>query len=504
MKRVRDAYEADGGPATRMRHQEEAEPASGIGRYDEPRSILGDGHARRCIRLRRASALLELPCCRAANASVGVRLSRRGVPRDIVRDILALAFALPGEAERRAARTSDDAFLAAAESLEAIRARHALENKAWEENPDPESFGPGWRHGREVDDFRAGESSTRLDPPLRPDALETAVREALAGPPGLTDVGRTLTLLAASPEAYEVDWQNDMGQQDGSFSPLFPWEANFPGLIGCATLTVKSSVLKEEGVWMGGATRRMRTLAEKGYDGESYDYYRAEVMGEFALAPTERSFTALSGSVFSVSELALAVTSIPESWRQIGRYFGLVYGQGQQLYEVGYEPVLSCGRWEKLEFSDRPDDDRPPKFASCTLVADLDNAKFQLADGGRGVLEVQWKVSYEDDWHDHTELHFDKYTGRDGNFCHPSDILKMWDWDEDLTCRYDRHDPEFESDEESPLSPLMKLRKKCIDRARWAPEYKREPNALLITEHSKPLPDFSSFASNSDSESESD
>ncbi|KAH8050232.1 hypothetical protein JL720_15424 [Aureococcus anophagefferens] len=189
--------------------------------------------------------------------------------------------------------------------------------------------------------------------------------------------------------------------------------------------------------------------------------------------------------------------------RQIGRYFGLVYGQGQQLYEVGYEPVLSCGRWEKLEFSDRPDDDRPPKFASCTLVADLDNAKFQLADGGRGVLEVQWKVSYEDDWHDHTELHFDKYTGRDGNFCHPSDILKMWDWDEDLTCRYDRHDPEFESDEESPLSPLMKLRKNASI-ARWAPEYKREPNALLITEHSKPLPDFSSFASNSDSESESD
>ena len=62
---------------------------------------------------------------------------------------------------------------------------------------------------------------------------------------------------------------------------------------------------------MGGATRRMRKVAKKGYC--------TEVMGEFALAPTERSFTAPSGSVFSVSELALAVTSIPESWRQIGR-----------------------------------------------------------------------------------------------------------------------------------------------------------------------------------------
>ena len=494
MKCVRDASEADGGPATRMHHQEEAEPASGIGRYDEPRSILGDGHARRCVRLRRASALLELPCCRAANASVGVRLSRRGVPREIVRDILALAFSLPGEAERRATRTSDDAFLAAAESLEVMRARHDLENKAWGENRD-ESFGPAWRHGREVYDFHACESATkpRPDPPLRPDALETAVREALAGPPGLTDVGRTLTLLAASPEAYEVNWQNGMGQQDGLFSPLFPWEAKFPGLIGCATLTVKSSVIKEEGVWMGGATRRMRKVAKKGY--------YTEVMGEFALAPTERSFTAPSGSVFSVSELALAVTSIPESWRQIGRYYGLVYGQSRQLYEIGYEePVLTCGRWEKLEFSDRPDDDRPPKFASCTLVADLDNAKFQLADGGHGVLEVQWKVSYEDDWHDHTELSFDKYTDRDGDFCRPSDILEMWDYYEDLTCRYDRHDPDFESDEDPPLSPLMKLRKKCIDRARWAPEYKRKPNGHLITPYSKPMSDISSFASNSDSD----
>lgn len=113
----------------------ETDPASGMGKYDEPRSFLGDGHARRCIRLRRVSPCLEMPRCRAAVASLGVGLSRRGVPREIVRDIFALAFDLPSEAERRAEAASDDAFLADGGMVEGIRARHAAEFELFAEDP---------------------------------------------------------------------------------------------------------------------------------------------------------------------------------------------------------------------------------------------------------------------------------------------------------------------------------------------------------------------------------
>ena len=66
------------------------------------RSVLGDAHAARCLRLRQTLPRLEMPCVRAATATIGVLLDRARVPMEIRRTIYAMAFALPTDDERRA------------------------------------------------------------------------------------------------------------------------------------------------------------------------------------------------------------------------------------------------------------------------------------------------------------------------------------------------------------------------------------------------------------------
>ena len=79
--------------------------------YDEPRSVLGDRHAARCLRLRKTLPCLEMPCVRAATATIGLLLYRARVPREIRRKICALAFDLPDEEERAAEARRDAEFM---------------------------------------------------------------------------------------------------------------------------------------------------------------------------------------------------------------------------------------------------------------------------------------------------------------------------------------------------------------------------------------------------------
>ena len=52
---------------------------------DNARSLLGDDHAARCLRLRQTLPRLEMPCVRAATATIGVLLDRARVPMEIRR-----------------------------------------------------------------------------------------------------------------------------------------------------------------------------------------------------------------------------------------------------------------------------------------------------------------------------------------------------------------------------------------------------------------------------------
>lgn len=389
---------------------------------EQPRSILGDVHARRCLRLRRALPRLEMPCARAT-AEVGVLLMRKGVPRDVVRDVYALARGLRDPKDPAVVAASDDAFLAAGPLRESAEGF---------DGPFP-------------------------NPPLIPGALKKALREALSGRAGLTDVGRSLTLLAEAPEAYHLsEIYGCDGPPDALYSPLFPWEATFPGLVGCSTLTVRSTVGVERDVSMGGDARRMLETS----------YEHAE-RGTFALPPAERTFASprhARGAYFTVAELALAATSLPESWRHLPRYYDLTF------CETGGDPYLSQGRFKKLK---RPDayyekyfmtgrkptteDDCDATFAPATLATDLGRATFALAedDASRGVLSVEWEVSHGGAFGNESISFWDEPALCDK----PAAVLEAWDAAEEL--RGDR-------------GGLVGLRERCVDREKWAPGYDRD------------------------------
>ena len=309
---------------------------------EQPRSILGDVHARRCLRLRRALPRLEMPCARAT-AEVGVLLMRKGVPRDVVRDVYALARGLRDPKDPAVVAASDDAFLAAGPLRESAEGF---------DGPFP-------------------------NPPLIPGALKKALREALSGRAGLTDVGRSLTLLAEAPEAYHLsEIYGCDGPPDALYAPLFPWEATFPGLVGCSTLTVRSTVGVERDVSMGGDARRMLETS----------YEHAE-RGTFALPPAERTFASprhARGAYFTVAELALAATSLPESWRHLPRYYDLTF------CETGGDPYLSQGRFKKLK---RPD----AYYQTYFMTGRKPSADFKLvpSDPARAPILVKMDTSLE-------------------------------------------------------------------------------------------------------------
>jgi len=310
-------------------------------------------------------------------------------------------------------------------------------------------------------------------------------------------------LIAVSPEAYNVTYiSSGFGGASVYFSPLYPWEAAFPGLVGCSSLTVRSSVRAVTDVIMGGAVRRLaQEEADESHTylvyqepDQSYSNYRHAQTGTFSIPSTERSFTAPRGCFFSVSDLAAAVTSLPESWRQIARHYGLVW----KLKQFD-DPELSCGRFEKLElppFRGVEEDYELPQFVSCTLSTDLKDAKFHPGEGGHGVLEVEWMLCDEGQHHD-TDNHFHMPFLES-----PSKILDSWDWEEDDNYR----------DRGQSITALMQLRKDCVDRARWAPEHKRRRNPANVYSDSEPLPPFmpgstpdqSQASSDSDSDSDSD
>lgn len=291
--------------------------------FDEPRSILGDDHARRALNLRRSLKALEMPCVRAATATLGVLLQRRRIPQELHRDIFAMAFDLPSDAARRAETVRDDAFLAGAAT--------------------PAIVG---------------------DPPLRAGALSTAAYVALAKSAGLTDVAKCLSSLVDSPEAYEiVGYSDDFGSPPTfEFHTLFPFESAFPALVGCRTLTIRSTFNPLKHICLGGDVRNMRWDTDEHWRKSEETYGK----GEFALRPVERTFTArrntwrgpkdgsnegalLHGDHFSVADLAQALTTLPEEWRQVGRKRGLV------AFDDDCEGNLSIGRFEYPH----PDPDRP-------------------------------------------------------------------------------------------------------------------------------------------------
>mmetsp|Transcript_2053 Transcript_2053/g.6208 ORF Transcript_2053/g.6208 Transcript_2053/m.6208 type:complete len:499 (+) Transcript_2053:293-1789(+) len=378
--------------------------------HDEPRSILGDDHARRCLRLRTELPRLERPDCRAANATLGVHLNRLSVPRELYRDILFLAFNVPDAAARRKAALQDEAF------------------------------------------GRGPPISTPADPPMLLGAYRDAVAAALAGPTGLTSIaaGSDIRLLAGADEAYELHCIVPyFGAGSLRFCSLFPFEANFPALVGCDTVTIRSTVQRHTKICVGGPG--VRNIEEGGWLASS---------GTFSLPPVEHAFSAprsggwrgqLLGAeppdvkYFSISELTRAMASLPESWRQIGRRHGLV------AYDCDNDGALSYGRFTMSD----PRHNEMLQFGAVGLRADFSRAKCSFLGDGRGLVEVEWHVTCNT----FMTLETSPRTQGQGGDCSfydtPStpagDVLNMWEY---------AHD-------EHGSTRLSELRTTCIDKERW-------------------------------------
>jgi len=163
---------------------------------DNARSLLDDGHddvhaahAARCLRLRQTLPRLEMPCVRAATATIGVLLGRAGVTEVAIRRLIySMAFAVPTDEERRAEAARDAKFV--------------------------EDYG-GTKN-------IATAAPTGPNPPMRDEALAAAVAEALAGPPGFTAVAANahLVSLADAPEAYDLIIFSDEGYTSVDFNTL--------------------------------------------------------------------------------------------------------------------------------------------------------------------------------------------------------------------------------------------------------------------------------------------
>jgi len=406
--------------------------------HDEPRSILGDDHARRCLRLRTELPRLERPDCRAANATLGVRLSRIRVSREIYRDILFLAFNVPGAAARREDALRDEAF------------------------------------GRGLPIVAPA------DPPLFMGAYRDAVAAALAGPTGLTSIaaGSDIRLLAGADEAYELHCIVPyFGAGSLRFCSLFPFEANFPALVGCDTVTIRSTVRRQTGICVGDPG--VRDIFEGEEDGPMF-------AGTFSLPPVETTFSAPRsgwrgqllglgdaelppGDYFSISELGRAMSVVPESWREIGRHHGLV------AFDCHCDGGLSYGQFTMSD----PEDAAELRFGTVCLTAALSDAKFCLLADGRGVVEIEWRVTCNGfNTLYGTSPEVDGF-GNDVSFfdtpSHPGDDV-FDGWDDEYSHR-------------SYPTRLTELRMKCVDKERWAPGYRKPPSIA----DAAPLPSFESM-----------
>ena len=166
-----------------------------------------------------------------------------------------------------------------------------------------------------------------VDPPLIKGGLERAVFAALAGAPGLTDVARSgeFAFLSDASEAYDLGGVvcGPDGPPDLAFFTLFPFEAQFPAIVGIETLTIRSTCARCGETCVGGAVR-------------SLDDRDAVFTGEFSLPSVERTFTAprafwrgpgadgavLHGAHWNLSDLAKAITFLPATWRDLTRWRG--------------------------------------------------------------------------------------------------------------------------------------------------------------------------------------
>mmetsp|Transcript_10527 Transcript_10527/g.32386 ORF Transcript_10527/g.32386 Transcript_10527/m.32386 type:complete len:570 (+) Transcript_10527:693-2402(+) len=401
---------------------------------DEPKSIFdGEDHSRRCAALRIARPRPTMPCVRAATATLGIRLARRGCPWELRREIYAMAFALPDDATRRA-EAARDASLVVGEYIVPLE----------------------------------------VDPPLIKGGLERAVFAALAGAPGLTDVARSgeFAFLSDASEAYDLGGVvcGPDGPPDLAFFTLFPFEAQFPAIVGIETLTIRSTCARCGETCVGGAVR-------------SLDDRDAVFTGKFSLPPVERTFTAprafwrgpgadgavLHGDHWTVSDLAKAITFLPASWRDITRRHGLLAFDYRS--REGYDLDLSFGRFK---FPSGSLDSEDLSFAPCSLRTDFgrDNIKFRLVDQDHGVLDVKWDLltngSHESCSHEfsHGCAFACESLSWEVTDVNNQNLLESWD--------YRNHDESDEDDDAGPARSLMQLRKACVDREQWQESFEEE------------------------------